>query len=379
MKFDIIVSNPPYNRGLYHKFTVGLNVCLKDGGCACYIVPNRWRYHQNKYKEEAIFEQEVEPFIDKINVWENEKDIFDINLGDGISVYSYIKGVKSNKHISYYSKQKLIKTEEVESSYIIKEDTKSDIYISDFIRTCATYKMFKRNILCDKLKLQKDYYNSILNTVIETVTRKNSERSPLWKKGGLSTDLANSEPISVNFGTFRLEQFFDVSVTKGDIKPGKNVEDGDVPFVSANDTNNGIAAYIDKAGDGKAVQFQGNKITIGLFCTAFYQPDSFFAAAHGRLFVLTPKFRLTELVGNFITTIINTRYKDQYNYNNFLTATKIKDLEILLPIDSQGEPDWQYMEGYMKEIMDDCEKELDELLRLEEDKNKEIRKEAEDE
>lgn len=161
----------------------------------------------------------------------------------------------------------------------------------------------------------------------------------------------------MKYKTFTLGQLFDVSVTKGDIKPGKNTKDGDVPFVSANDTNNGIAAYIDETGDGKAVQFQGNKITIGLFCTAFYQPSSFFAAAHGRLFVLTPKFNLTELIGNYITTNINSQYKDQYNYNNFLTAAKIKDLEIQLPIDSQGNPDWAYMEQYMQQIMTNIQNE----------------------
>lgn len=40
-----------------------------------------------------------------------------------------------------------------------------------------------------------------------------------------------------------------------------------------------------------------------------------------------------------------------FGYGNGLTGTRFKNRIILLPVDQNDRPDWQYMENYIKEIM----------------------------
>ena len=39
------------------------------------------------------------------------------------------------------------------------------------------------------------------------------------------------------------------------------------------------------------------------------------------------------------------------------------DFTIMLPVTPSGEPDWQYMEEYMKEIMEEQEKNIEKLAK----------------
>lgn len=73
-----------------------------------------------------------------------------------------------------------------------------------------------------------------------------------------------------NCKEFKISNLFDVVLSKGDIKID-DVEKGDIPLVSSGETNNGIVGYISNDGDGKAEMFDGNLITVDMFCNAFYQ------------------------------------------------------------------------------------------------------------
>lgn len=52
-------------------------------------------------------------------------------------------------------------------------------------------------------------------------------------------------------------------------------------------------------------------------------------------------------VGLFIASIIRNKFT-KYSYNNQLTSSSILTETIKLPVDINGEPDWQYMNEYMK-------------------------------
>lgn len=163
---------------------------------------------------------------------------------------------------------------------------------------------------------------------------------------------------------FNIDKLFDVSLSKGDIKID-DVDKGDIPLVSSGETNNGIVGYIDKSGDGKAETFQRNKITIDMFCNAFYQPYLFYAVSHGRVNILSPKFEMSKYSGLFIATLLkNEQYK--YSYGRAVYSTVAAGMRIKLPVkaDSNGFvydethefsdagyiPDWDYMENYIKTL-----------------------------
>ena len=144
---------------------------------------------------------------------------------------------------------------------------------------------------------------------------------------------------------FRIGDLFSVILSKGDIKADA-VGEGNVPLISSGQSDNGLVAYIDEKGDGKASMFCGNTITVDMFCNAFYQPNDYYAVSHGRINVLLPKFNLTPNIGLFICTIINKEtYK--YSYGRAVYSNEIQRMIIKLPSTSSGEPDWQYMEEFM--------------------------------
>ena len=52
----------------------------------------------------------------------------------------------------------------------------------------------------------------------------------------------------------------------------------------------------------------------------------------------------------FITTIADM-VREKYGYNYKRNDTRLRKELLLLPIDSDGQPDWQYMEQYAKMLI----------------------------
>lgn len=183
---------------------------------------------------------------------------------------------------------------------------------------------------------------------------------PDWKymedfMGGL-----HSEPLKTSvksshipletekWGEFRVGDLFDVELAKGDIKLDEMLL-GDMPLVSSGETNNGIVGYIDNNGDGKSERFDANRITVDMFGNAYYQSEPFYAVSHGRVNILSPKFDLTPNVGLFLSTIIKgDQYK--YSYGRAVYSRVVENMVIRLPQTPDGEPDWAWMENYMRSL-----------------------------
>lgn len=164
---------------------------------------------------------------------------------------------------------------------------------------------------------------------------------------------------------FCISSLFKVQLSKGDIKLD-DMEKGDIPLVSSGESDNGIVGKITQEGDGKADIFTGNKITVDMFCNAFYQAENFYSVSHGRVNILEPKFKLTKPIGLFISTVIN-KEQFKFSYGRAVYSNVISDMIIKLPIkhNSDGSPvidqthqysdkgyipDWQFMEDYIKSL-----------------------------
>lgn len=183
-------------------------------------------------------------------------------------------------------------------------------------------------------QFMEDYIEKIYNkfekrTITKIKTKPNSLDISDWKQ-------------------FKIKDLFDVSLSKGDLKLDSCVS-GDIPLISSGETNNGCVGFIDSEGDGKAVIFKSNKITVDMFCNAFYQSTPFFAVSHGRVNILTPKFLMNKYIGLFIATLIN-KEKFRFTYGRAVYSNVISELTIALPTVSQGNPDWQFMENYIKSL-----------------------------
>jgi hypothetical protein len=119
--------------------------------------------------------------------------------------------------------------------------------------------------------------------------------------------------------------------------------EGDISLVSSKDTNNGVMYMTDVS-----PRFEGNCLTIGkIGCVTYYQPKPFIASAD--VTVLKPKIPFNKYIGLFIGTIISNE-KYRWTYGRQIRLGDCRELVIKLPADKNGEPDWQFMENYIKAL-----------------------------
>lgn len=129
----------------------------------------------------------------------------------------------------------------------------------------------------------------------------------------------------------------------------RNYEAGEVPFVASGNYNNGIVDYLKPKED--EVLDKGNCITVSpLDGSAFYQKEDFLGrGGAGSAIIILYNDMLSEYSGLFISAVIR-RSLVKYSYNDQLSSSVIVSEKIYLPVDNKKNPDWSYMENYMKEV-----------------------------
>ena len=144
---------------------------------------------------------------------------------------------------------------------------------------------------------------------------------------------------------YRINDLFNIKSGKDTNLDNSNV--GTIPFVNSSGVNNGITAYVKKC----SVKIS-NCITIartGSVGSCFYQQG--LVGISGNIRALTPKdFILNKYNANFIIMALRKNIIGNYNYGKILGSERIARLKILLPATSSGEPDFKYMEQYIKEM-----------------------------
>lgn len=162
---------------------------------------------------------------------------------------------------------------------------------------------------------------------------------------------------------FRVGELFDAE--RGKVGVMRSLDEGDTPVVAAAGYNQGIAGYYDVPAIYK------NKLTVscnGVGCgSVFYHAESF--NLNGDALVLLEKFSMTENIGLFIQSVLHSLLTWKYSYAEKLSPDKIKCEVIMLPVMSDGEPDWNYMEQYMQAVMDKQAHVIETLARISKEKH----------
>lgn len=116
---------------------------------------------------------------------------------------------------------------------------------------------------------------------------------------------------------------------------------GDYPYITTQAKNNGVSGFYNMYTE-KGGCFTIDSAVAG-YCS--WHEEDFSASDHVEK--LIPNFPCNNYIAMFLTTIINLeRYR--YNYGLKCSQTRIKNMKVKLPVDSSGNPDWQYMEAYIK-------------------------------
>lgn len=156
--------------------------------------------------------------------------------------------------------------------------------------------------------------------------------------------------LSINkWQEFKIGDLFDeIYKAKAYVKSELDVTNNDncIPFVSRTDINNGCDAFIND--DINEYQYEkGNALIIGdTTATIYYQEYDFICGDH--IVVLRAKW-LNKYVAIFIKSIIEKeRYK--YSYGRAFKMDLIKNTIIKLPVNKNGNPDYTFMEKYIKKL-----------------------------
>ena len=146
---------------------------------------------------------------------------------------------------------------------------------------------------------------------------------------------------------FCLGDIFEIK--KGKRLTAENQTEGSTPYIGAIDSNNGVANKI-----GQKAIHKGNTISLsynGSVGEAFYQPVPFWATDDVNVlyFKETNGVPFNLFIGLFMCTILKGE-KYRFSYGRKWTLENMNHTIIKLPATDKDEPDWAYMEQYIKSL-----------------------------
>ena len=172
---------------------------------------------------------------------------------------------------------------------------------------------------------------------------------------------------------FKIGDLFDIHPTKAYKMNNSSLlaEDGINPVVVNSCYNNGIGGYTnyDCTEDGNMITFSDTTSADSIF----YQKDSFvgYPPVQGMYPIGEYKDKWSEYTYLFFVTLFKEKAINlNYDYVNKFTRESAKEIMIKLPVDNKDNPDWNYMERYMKNIEEQSRESIRELNNCSEETNK---------
>lgn len=154
------------------------------------------------------------------------------------------------------------------------------------------------------------------------------------------------ELASKEWKAFKLSSIFDVEHCK--CSNVSKLRDGNVPYVGATNRNNGVLHFVEY---DETLITKGNCIAFicdgeGSVGTSIYKKEDFIGSTTVK--VGRSKF-INSYSAFFITTIAN-KVRSKYNFGFKRNDKHLRNELLLLPVTSKGEPDYAFMENYMKAL-----------------------------
>lgn len=154
--------------------------------------------------------------------------------------------------------------------------------------------------------------------------------------GGYNLDLESRD-----YRPFRLSDLF--TIDKGIYLPKWNIVSGKNPFITAKAGNNGISDFV-----GNETLFTAGKITVEkIKLSAYYQPKDFYCSHDVSVLDIGC---VNQYIAHFICTMI-MRNGSKYSYGRQAQMNVVKREVILLPVDNNNEPDYDFMEECGRKMM----------------------------
>lgn len=158
---------------------------------------------------------------------------------------------------------------------------------------------------------------------------------------------------NVEWKKFQIGDLFNAKRPVG--RKEDDYEEGDTAFVASGGVNNGVTKFC-KTQTGEKLD-KGNCLTVSpVDGSCYYQPVDFLGrgGAGSSIIILYAKgFELNRFNGLFISKAISQTASSKYSYGRMASLDRIKKDKILLPSDSNGNPDFAFMSSFMQEVEKD--------------------------
>ncbi|MCM1454931.1 MAG: restriction endonuclease subunit S [Bacteroides sp.] len=124
--------------------------------------------------------------------------------------------------------------------------------------------------------------------------------------------------------------------------------DGNTPRITVSGVNNGVIGYFDADCNNANYRVYENFISVSFLGTVFYQEGK--ASLDMKVHCLKlKKGDMNKYIGHYLVTCIRKSLKKS-RYSDQISSTVLPLLPVRLPVDKTGNPDFLYMEEYMKKL-----------------------------
>lgn len=143
------------------------------------------------------------------------------------------------------------------------------------------------------------------------------------------------------WGEFRVRELF--VQERGKEKAPKQNEPGDCPLIQETNNNNGFDRMVVPT---KVIK--GNSITVSINYAqnVFYQADDFCASVN---IAVLRNNHLNRYNSQFVCSVLRNAHQ-KFDYTSKISKELLNKETIMLPVDKTGQPDWGYMEEYMRKV-----------------------------
>ena len=261
--------------------------------------------------------------IDKINII-SDNDA-SIKFKDNINEYSY-----------NYAKSTLFK------KFIIPQNHKTiDIQIIDnpldlILKIFNEYNNFE-------ITEPKDFVILPLYSCIKSKI-KNENKKYVPERDKIFKNKLNLNDIE--WKEFKIMEVFEVSGTIT-THPSQLKPNGKTPRITCASTNNALDDTYANSPTEKGKVLTIDSATVDYVS---YQENDFIATDHVEKIWIKNNKAMNRYIGLFLKQCIDNAVLLKYGYGYKFSQTRIKKQIVNLPIDSKGEPHWEFMENFMREV-----------------------------
>lgn len=316
---------------------------------------NSKAYHSEKLKF-IVNDEEGIPYVTRTNLNNGlfsivKYDDYKINPSNTISLgaenakyfyqpYSYITGNK----MYYYNSSKINKYSGLFITRCLNDSIKNcgfgyGMGLTGSRSDARSFMLPVNDKEEPNFKFMEEYMKSILQKEIDCI--KNYCKKTLCQIEYKEIEELNNK----KWKEFNIKKIFD-SVNRGKRLKKSDHKSGKVPYVSSTMMNNGVDNFISNK-EGKRFN---NCITIansGSVGASFYHQYEFIGSDH---ITSLKNDKFNKYIYLFLTTIVS-RIGNKYSFNREINDFRISKEKILLPVDENDNPDYEYMEQYIKNIM----------------------------